>query len=157
MLKSTIKLKFKFNFFSIFKGILAAAGRARIEQQKQTALANIQKNKEAALTALNIQYAAADKAKQSFGYIGITCLAVLFGSIFGNDFIKLCIYYWNGLKEWWRGNENDQVEQNQINDEKVEQVQIEIDHVYGEDLEEKLERVYIRVLEVNANRRNNIK
>ena len=31
---------------------MAVEGRAKIEQQKQTALANIQKNREAALTAL---------------------------------------------------------------------------------------------------------
>ena len=136
---------------------MADAGRARIEQQKQTALANIQKNKEAALTALNIQYANADKVKTSFGYIGITFLVVLFGSIFMNDLIKLCIYYWNGLREWWRGNENDQEQLNNRNNQIVQEVQIEMDRVYGEDLEEKLERVYFKLLEVNANkRRNNI-
>ena len=135
---------------------MAAAGRARIEQQKQTALANIEKNKEAALTALNIQYANADKAKTSFGYIGITFLVVLFGSIFMNDLIKLCIYYFNGLKEWWRGNENDQEQLNNRNNQIVQEVQIEMDRVYGEDLEEKLERVYIKLLEVNVNRKRNI-
>ena len=137
---------------------MAAAGRARIEQQKQTAMANIQKNREAALTALNIQYANADKAKTSFGYIGITFLVVLFGSIFLNDFIKLCIYLHNDLREWWRGNENDGQEQlNNRNNETEQEVQIEMDRIYGEDLEEKLERVYFKLLEVNANkRRNNI-
>ena len=135
---------------------MAAAGRARIEQQKQIALANIQKNKETALTALNIQYANADKVKTSFGYIGITFLVVLFGSIFMNDLIKLCIYYWNGLREWWRGNENDQEQLNNRNNQIVQEVQIEMDRVYGEDLEEKLERVYIKLLEVNVNRKRNI-
>ena len=135
---------------------MAAAGRARIEQQKQIALANIEKNREAALNALNIQYANADKAKTSFGYIGITFLIVLFGSIFMNDLIKLCIYYWNGMREWWRGNEHDQEQLNQNNDERVDHVKLEIDRVYGEELEERLERVYMRLLEVNAYRRNNI-
>ena len=135
---------------------MAAAGRARIEQQKQIALANIEKNREAALNALNIQYANADKAKTSFGYIGITFLIVLFGSIFMNDLIKLCIYYWNGLREWWRGNENDQEQLNNRNNQIVQEVQIEMDRVYGEDLEEKLERVYIKLLEVNVNRKRNI-
>ncbi len=132
---------------------MAAAGRARIEQQKKTALENIEKNKEAALTALNIQYAIADKAKKSFGYIGITCLVVLFGSIFLNDFIKLCIYYFNGLREWWRMRRN--IQEENENENQPEQVQIEIDPVYGDDLEDKLQRVYIKLLEVNTNRRNN--
>ena len=127
---------------------MEAAGRVRIEQQKQNALANIEKNRKAALAALNIHYAAADKVKTSFGYIGVTFLVVLFGSIFLNDFIKLCIYYFSGLREWWRRRN---IPEENVNE--PEQVQIEIDRVYGEDLEERLERVYIRLLEVNANRR----
>jgi len=110
-------------------------------------LANIQKNKEAALTALNIQYANAEKAKTSFGYIGITFLTVLFGSIFLNDFIKLCIYFYR-----CRGNVNRE-NPNQINCEREEhQAQIEMDRVCGDELEDKLERVYFRLLEVNASR-----
>ena len=35
--------------------MIAVAGRARIEEQKQTALTNIQTNKNAALKQLNIQ------------------------------------------------------------------------------------------------------
>ena len=137
---------------------MAVEGRAKIEQQKQTALANIQKNREAALTALTIQYANADKAKTSFGFIGITFLVVLFGSIILNDFIKLCIYLYNDLREWWRRREN--IQQQNENENQLEQVQIEIDRVYGEELEERLERVYLRLLEVNSrrnieNKRNN--
>ena len=60
----------------------------------------------------------------------------------------------NGLREWWRRRRNmqEQIE----NENQPEQVEIEIDRVFCEDLEERLERVYIRLLEVNANRRNNI-
>ncbi len=131
---------------------MAAAGRAKIEQQKQTALANIEKKKEAALNKLNIQYANADKAKKSFGYIGITFLIVLFKSIFLNDFVKLCIYYFNGLREWWRRKRNIQ-EQNE-NAIQQEQVKIEMERVINSDLlEEKLERVYFKLVELNANKR----
>ena len=105
-------------------------------------MANIQKNKEAALSALNIQYANAEIAKTSFGYIGITFLAVLFGSIFLNDFIKLCIYFYRCRRNVNRENPN------QINREREEhQAQIEMDRVYGDELEDKLERVYFRLLE----------
>ena len=73
-----------------------------------------------------------------------------------NDLIKLCIYYWNGMREWWRGNEHDKEQLDNNNDERVDHVKLEIDRVYGEELEERLERVYMRLLEVNAYRRNNI-
>ena len=104
---------------------------------------------------MNIQYANADKAKTSFGYIGITFLVVLFGSIILNDLIKLCIYYFNGWREWWRGINNDQMQVNPIVNNEAERVQLEMDHAYGEVLEERLERVYIRLLEMNSNRKRN--
>ena len=105
---------------------------------------------------MNIQYAAADKAKTSFGYIGITFLAVLFGSIFLNDFVKVCIYYFNGLREWWRKKkEEGEIEQRRRNQEKRnDETILDMDHV---DLEEKLERVYFELVKVNANGGNNEK
>ena len=135
---------------------MAAAGRARIEQQKQTALANIEKNKEAALTALNIQYAAADKAKTSFGYIGVTFLVVLFGSIFLNDFIKFCIYLFNDLREWWRvKKENKEIAKRTKNTQKEKDEQAIFLQIENRDLEEKLERVYFKLVEVNAKKSRN--
>ena len=65
---------------------MATIGRAKIEHKKQIELANIQTQKEARLKQLNIKYETADKAKISFGYIGIIFLTILFGSIFMNDF-----------------------------------------------------------------------
>ena len=128
--------------------------RARIEEQKQTALANIKKNKDAALKQLDIQYAAADKAKMTFGYIGIVFLTVLFGSVFGNDLIKLLAHYFNRLREWWRQrrNMNDQREMEREEVEQ-EQVQLELEREYADNLEERLERVYLRLVQANANNR----
>ena len=60
------------------------------------------------------------------------------------------------MREWWRGNEHDQEQLDNNNDEREDHVKLEIDRVYGEELEERLERVYMRLLEVNAYRRNNI-
>jgi hypothetical protein len=92
-------------------------------------LANIEKNRDAALKQLDIQYASADKAKQSFGFIGITFLAVLFGSVFANDFFKLCLYYFRHLRDlwrrWWQRRNAD-------------------------DLEESLEKVYFKLVKANA-------
>jgi hypothetical protein len=132
---------------------IAAAGRARIEEQKQTALANIEKNRVAALKQLDIQFASADKAKQSFGYIGITFLGVLFGSIFGNDFIKLCIYYFRHLRDLWRRFWQRRKEAKE-NTEKLEatknEIVLELEQTYADDLEESLEKVYFKLVKVNA-------
>ena len=83
---------------------MATIGRAKIEHKKQIELENIQTQKLTRLKQLDIKYETADKAKTSFGYIGITFLTVLFGTIFLNDFLKVCIYYFNHLREWWRRN-----------------------------------------------------
>ena len=126
--------------------------RARIEEQKQAALTNIQKNKDTALKQLDIEYANWDKAKQSFGYIGIAFLTVLFGSVFGNDLIKLFAHYFNRLRDWWRQrrNMNDQreIERDEV---KQEQVQLELEQEYADNLEQRLEQVYLRLVQVNAN------
>ena len=143
---------------SYYKDYFTTIGRAKIEHQKQIELEKIQTQKEARLKQLDIKYETADKAKTSFGYIGITFLTVLFGSILLNDFLKVCIYYFNHLREWWRRNDDrEQANNDNHNQEQrqrdEEQVQIEMDDVYGEELEEQLERVYLRLLELNANRR----
>ena len=82
--------------------MIAAARRARIQEQKQTALINIQRNKQIRLKQLNIHYKSWDQAKTSFGYIGITFLTCLFGSICANDLIKVFIHYFGHLRDWYR-------------------------------------------------------
>jgi hypothetical protein len=128
--------------------------RARIEEQKQEALTNIQKNKDAALKQLDIEYANWDKAKQSFGYIGIAFLTVLFASVFGNDLIKLFAHYFNRLRDWWRQrrNMNDQREMERDEVEQ-EQVQLDLEQEYADNLEQRLEQVYLRLVQANANNR----
>ena len=55
------------------------------------------------------------------------------------------------MREWRRGNYNEDEQENQ----EREHIQIEVNRVYDDDdLEDKLERVYIRLLKLNANRRN---
>ena len=66
-----------------------------------------------------------------------------------NDLIKFCIYYFNGLREWWRRRRNIQ-QQNENVIQPEQAVQIEVDRVYGEELEERLERVYFKLVKVNA-------
>ncbi len=142
-----------FIYFLHKKGLKAIAGRARIEQQKQAALKNIQKNKEAALKQLDIQYASADKAKKSFGYIGITFLACLFGSIFVNDLMKLGLYYFDHLRDWWqRKQEMKEVRQSQDKENKDEIV-LKLDQICIDELEDSLEKVYFKLVKANAKNR----
>ncbi len=110
-------------------------------------------NKEAALKQLDIQYASADKAKQSFGYIGITFLGILFGSIFANDFIKLCLYYFRHLRVWWRRwwqRKKEPKESREKSEENKDNVVLELGHTYADGLEESLEKVYIKLVKANA-------
>ena len=125
---------------------MATVERALIKEQQKAALDKIQKNKEAALNKLNIQFATADKAKQSLSYIGITFLAVLYGSIFLNDFIKLLVYIYNELNDSWCEKSGDKVKKN-------EHVIIQIDEEGEEKLEDNLEKVYFKLVKANAMRK----
>ena len=123
---------------------MATAGRALIKQQQQAALDKIQKNKEAALKQLDIQYASVDKAKQSFGYIGIISLSLLFGVIILNDLFKMCKYIHNEINDnWYEENiefKND--ENGKFNDDIV----LDMD----QELEEKLENIYFSLVKAHA-------
>ena len=109
-------------------------------------MTNIQKNKDPALKQLDIQYAAADKAKKSFGYIGITFLACLFGTVFLNDFIKLCIHCCRRLRVWWRKRYTEKKRDKENNDFEIELKQSHTD----EFLEETLEKVYFRLVKAST-------
>ncbi len=79
---------------------MAIVGRAKIEKSKQEKLALIEKSKNEALAKLNIKYAAANKVKTSFGYIGIISLSLLYVTIVLNDlakFLQLCFIIANDL------------------------------------------------------------
>ena len=53
------------------------------------------------------------------------------------------------MRGWWRQRK---INNNQ-RDQREEQVQIELDQEYADDLEERLNRVYLRLVQVNANNR----
>ena len=118
-------------------------------------MTNIEKNREAALKQLDIHYASADKAKKSFGFIGIAFLAALFGSIFLNDFIKLLIYYCSEFKAYWRRKEGENKSKLENNTSDTSDVRIEMDNLKAnQELEEALEKVYIRLLRAKKKRAN---
>jgi hypothetical protein len=133
--------------------MIAVAGRARIEEQKQTALTNIQTKKNAALKQLNIQYAKLDQAKTSFGYIGITFLAVLFGSIFLNDFIKFCIYYFEHFGDCRMSSSQNNKEIKGRRDEVA--LEMVDSKIYAKELDERLEKVYFKLVRANLIVENN--
>ncbi len=105
---------------------------------------------------MDIQYASADKAKKSFGFIGIAFLGTLFGSIFLNDFIKLLIYYCSELKTYWRRKEVENKSKLENNTSDTSDVRIEMDTLNdaNQELEEALEKVYIRLLTAKKKRTN---
>jgi len=111
-------------------------------------LTKIQKNKEEALKQLDIKYVNWDKAKKSFGFIGITFLAVLCGSIFGNDFMKLLIHYFGRLRDWQRKKKNE--EQIKAEETKNETV-LELEQIYEDKLEESLDKIYFKLVKAKAN------
>jgi hypothetical protein len=71
--------------FSNFKEQLAIFGRANIAKSQQEQLTKIETKRKEALAQLNIKYESADKAKTSFGYIGIIFLSSIWFMIIGND------------------------------------------------------------------------
>ncbi len=129
---------------------MAIVGRARIEQQKKIQLANIETRRVENLKKLDEKYESWDKAAKTIGYIAIAFLSFLFGSIFGNDLIKIFVHFFNVLKEWWKvkraKQDNDELES--------EQVRSEIDQNYSTKLDEDLERVYFELVKANAVKRN---
>ncbi len=102
---------------------------------------------------MNIEYASADKAKTSFGYIGITFLAVLFGSIFGNDLIKLCIHYLSHLRGWWQRKQEMKEDRKSQDKEKKDEIVLELDQMFNDELEDSLEKVYFKLVKANAKNR----
>jgi hypothetical protein len=104
---------------------------------------------------LDIQYASADKAKTSFGYIGITFLACLFGSIFLDDFIKLCLYYFGDLRDLWRRwwQRRKEAKENEEQENKDETI-LEMRQTYEDNLEDTMDRVYFKLVKSNAKNKN---
>ena len=90
---------------------------------------------------------------------GVTFLACLFGSVFANDILKLFLHYFNRLRDWWRQrrniNQNNADQREQDDEEEENQVQLEIDRDYADDLEQKLDAFYFKLVKTNANNRLN--
>ena len=110
------------------------------------------------MAKLNLQYQTADKAKKTFGYIGIISLTLLVSVILLNDLAKLC----NSIYILWKENRRESQseknrrdkEENRKEDEEDKELQIQVDRMYSEDLEIKLEKVHLKLVKaVAANNR----
>ena len=123
-------------------------------------MAKIEKRRIEALEKLNIKYAHWDKAAKSFGYIGITSIVLLFGSIFGNDLIKLISFYFNEFKQYLKKRKETKEEPKEETKKKKEEEEqnVRIQMELSEKLEQDLEKVYFKLVKVNAiNKRKNKK
>ena len=124
-------------------------------------MAKIETRRIEALEKLNIKYEHWDKAAKSLGYIGIMSIVLLFGSIFGNDLIKLISFYFNEFKQYWKKRKETKEEvkeETQNKEEEEEENNVKIQMELSEKLEQDLEKVYFKLVKVNAiNKRKNKK
>jgi len=114
-------------------------------------LAKIETKRKEALAQLNIKYESADKAKTSFGYVGIIFLSSIWFLIIGNDLMKLFHLCYEETKSLIK---EKQQENNKIKEEQVK-IQLEEDEneVNSNDLEEKLDKIHLQLLKACAMRR----
>ena len=131
---------------------LAVVGRAKIEKSRLEKMAQIEENRKAALASLNIKYASADKAKTSFGFIGITFLGVLCFAIILNDLAKLFRLCYEETRELLKERREQHHNEKEKEFDQVT-IQLEDDEKYLDDLEEKLDKVHWQLVKNCAARR----
>ena len=129
-------------------------GRAKLEKNKQAAIIEIKTKQNETLAKLNLQYQTADKAKKTFGYIGIITLSLLISIIILNDLGKLLNFIYVSWNEKRNNSNRDTNEKDIDEDEDDESIQIRVDPMYSRDLEVKLENVHYKLVKaIAANRR----
>jgi hypothetical protein len=150
-------LTFNDLIFSLIQEQLAIIGRANIAKRQQEQLANIETKRQAALTQLNIKYAAADKVKKSFGYIGIISLSFLYGIILLNDLAKLIEIVYEDIKAILR-NRKEMSENEKLKDiDETDQITIELEKQseYSRGLEEKLDKFHLQLVKALVKSKKN--
>ena len=132
---------------------MAIFGRAKLETSRLEQLANIEANRKEALAKLNIKYATADKAKTSFGYLGVLCLSLLWGSIILNDLAKvfqLCFEIGKDLLNERRALK--EKKRKEKREKEIEEVILEMDEEFAQDLEERLAQIHLQLVKACARR-----
>ncbi len=113
-------------------------------------MAKIETRRIEALAKLDLDYYYWDKAAKSFGYIGITSLVLLFGVIFGNDCLKFILCYFKRLGNFFKKRKETKKE---VKEKTKEEENVRIQMEYSEKLEEDLEQVYFKLVEINVRKR----
>ncbi len=115
-------------------------------------MARIETKRQQALKELGIKYSTADKAKKCFGFIGIISLSILYGVILLNDLIKL----FGAINDYLRNFFEEDDEMNELDNEdelsKQDEAKIEMEQIYLENLNEKLERFHQELIRAKAKR-----
>ena len=120
-----------------------------IEKNRLIRLVNIEKNRKEALAKLNLQYATADKAKTTIGYIVIMFNAFIWGCIIINDLMKLVGFFYDESKIYLK--EKREQKENRKRENVNANIQMEI--VRSEQLQEKLDKFHIKLVKACAKRR----
>ena len=123
---------------------MAIIGRAKIEKAKQEQLAKIEIKRREAIAKLNVKYAAADKVKTSFGYIGIISLSLLYGIIILNDFFKFLQICYKIIKDYRKQRREQKEKEKKEREETIIEME---EQVYSQDLEEKLEQIHLQLMQ----------
>ena len=100
---------------------------------------------------LNKKFASTDRAKSSFGYIGIISLSILFGSLFLNDFVRVirCLYFKCIRSLQVKDNEqNISARESNWDFISSNQISLEIERSYSSYLDNRLERVHKHLIQV---------
>jgi hypothetical protein len=114
-------------------------------QQEQ--LTKIETKRKEALARLNIKYELDDIVKISLGYLGIIYLCSIWFLIIGNDLMKLFHLCYEETKSLRK---EKQQENQRI---KEEQAKIQLEEDGNDDLEEKLDIIYLQLVKACAKRR----
>jgi hypothetical protein len=129
---------------------IAIKMRAKIEKKKQAEIVVINMKKNETLSKLNVQYQTADKAKKTFGFIGIISLTLLISVILLNDLAKLCNFIYIIWNENRRQSQREKIRREREENGDDNELQIQVDRMYSKDLEMKLEQVHLKLIKAVA-------
>ena len=125
---------------------------ASIVQAAQIELVKIETQKQEKLSELNVKFASSDKAKSSFGYIGIISVTMMYAFFLFNDFLKLALYICNDYMQKNRTKADLALRQRTQANKASDQLEQQIENVYSEELETRLRRMHLRLIRAYCNK-----
>ena len=125
---------------------------ASIVQTAQIELVKIETQKQEKLSELNVKFASSDKAKSSFGYIGIISVTMMYAFFLFNDFLKLFLYICNDYMKKNRTKADLALRQRTQANKTSDHLEQQIENVYSEELETRLRRMHLRLIRAYCNK-----